>query len=849
MMIRNPTCTDCKLHQTADVVCELGVGAKRAKLMVVSKMPNSGTYQKLIEDAFIESGLDIRDVYYASALKCRTFEQDARPTDVKACRKYLEAEIARVKPDWVLVLGNEALLSTTGHSGITKYRTKVIPRSIGDHYYSVIPTISPAAVTRNPGQRESWLADIRFFASQVLNKTAKIKSPGIFYVDTKTKFNQLKQILKKTKVLSYDIETNGFDEFKPGSAIVSLAGTSELFSGKVIVWALPLFHPQSPFRSGWQKVLKILAPLLEQIPKQVAHNGKFDARWMRQFDVRMRVTFDTMLACHLLDENRLKGLKAQATARFGVADWSIDTGELLTTPIKTVLKYNALDTYYTYHIYLETKAELAEQPRLLRIFAKLTLPANEMLIDAERRGIWIDREKLATNTKIAYDMRAEIDKRLMEWVPDPASPGSSMHAESDSPWPCSSKGRPVEVNFNPSNFARWFLFTHLGLPVLARGKDKDDGRPGDPSMAEAVMLELRGQHPVVDILLERTKWQKYCSSFLSTYEEQADENDRLHTTFKLAGTVTGRLSSGKPDRDKITSKRTVIRGVNVQQVPRDPFIRGMFGATPGYDFVEADFSQVELRVVAFLSRDRTMMHLYQTGQDIHIATAASVLGVPASQVTKDDRKKAKAVNFGFVYSMGWRKFILTAFEKYDLVFTEAEAQQVRRLFFEQFRGLMPWHARQRRLVNEYGRVQSPLGRIRHLPDIFSGEPGVRAEAERQAINSPVQSFASDMTMLSMVEINRRFREANLEAYVIGTVHDALLFEVKRRHTATVLPIIKAVMEGLPLRRKFGIEIDVPIISDLKVGGWWGNALEIPADVVMNPEALREWLRKTNHGRS
>jgi len=259
----------------------------------------------------------------------------------------------------------------------------------------------------------------------------------------------------------------------------------------------------------------------------------------------------------------------------------------------------------------------------------------------------------------------------------------------------------------------------------------------------------------------------------------------------------------------------------------------MFGAAPGYTFIEADFSQVELRVVAFLSRDKTMMRLYQTGQDIHRATASNVLGIPPSQVSKDDRKKAKAVNFGFVYGMGWKKFIATAFEKYELTFTEAEAQQVRKLFFEQFQGLFPWHARQRRLVNQYGRVQSPLGRIRHLPDIFSGDQGVRGEAERQAINSPVQSFASDMTMLSMLEINRKFLKKKLPGYTIGTVHDALLFEVRTEAVGDALPIIKDTMENLPLEHKFGVVLDIPIISDLKVGTHWGDARELEPDEVYN----------------
>jgi len=545
---------------------------------------------------------------------------------------------------------------------------------------------------------------------------------------------------------------------------------------------------------------------------------------MRQFGVDMTVTFDTMLAVHLINENMNKGLKNQVQIRFGVKPWAIDTKDLRKHPIMEVLEYNALDTYYTYYLYLDVRRELIEQPRLARLFQMLMTPANNILIGVEMRGVWMDREKLASAYQVALKTRENIESKIMEHVPDP---------EQTEDWPTESKkGKKREVNFNPSIFSRWFLFDYLGLPILARGKEKQDGSPGDPSMAEDVMLEIQLDpgHAVVDLMLERVKWQKYCSAFLSAYEELIDDNDRVHTTFKLYGTVTGRLSSGKAEADKITA-RAPVRGVNLQQVPRDPFIRGLFGAAPGYTFVEADFSQVELRVVAFLSRDRTMLHLYQTGQDIHRATAAQVLGIPQSQVTADDRKKAKAVNFGFVYDMGAKKFVYTAFTKYGVRFTLDEATAVRKGYFEQFRGLHPWHARQRRLVRENRRVQSPLGRVRHLPDIDSGDFKVRAEAERQAINSPVQSFASDMCMIAMILIHDKFEKKGIEGPFISTVHDALYWEIKNKHLARALPIIKNTMENLPLEQKFGVVLDVPIKVDIKLGKYWGNAHELTEEQI------------------
>jgi DNA polymerase-1 len=816
--------------------------------MVVSKMANSKNYQMDLELELSEMGLKPGKVFYSQAIKCRTFDQNASNLDIKTCKTYLDQEIDRVKPKYILALGNEPLLALVGRSGITKYRGRVFDHHSGAQ---VIATISPASVKRNPGQRPGYMADLRLFANLVLDRASGIAKPNYAIIDTREKLDKLKRILSMTDDLNFDIETVS-DYYKDDARIVSLSATCiiKTQSGpKRFVFALPLYHPDSVWRRKWKSVLKYLAPELVKIKKVTAHNGSYDVKWMRYLGINMKLTFDTMLAIHLLNENVQKGLKPQAQARLGVEPWGIDTRDLLTKPLLEILEYNVLDTWYMYHIKEQLKEELKSQPRILRVFKFIMMDGVNDLVDSEIRGVWLDVERLNDRTPIVREKLQDIETRILESTELDIEPENYhfRHLGGEAPdevdgWPVSGwplqkvlKTRgPVyaEPNFNASKFARWMLFDHLELPILERGKDKPNGDPGDPSMAEGVMLQLKQNHPVVPLLLERVGYQKTLSSFFEPYQELYDENHRIHTNFKMAGTVTGRLSSGKNDEDKISAVRGKLRGVNLQQVPRDPLIRGVFGAPPGWSFVEADYSQVELRVVAYLSRDRTMLHLYKTGADIHLATASSVLGIPLSQVTKDDRKKAKAVNFGFVYGMGWRKFIQTAFEKYGAVFTEDEARAVRVAFFDQFAGLQPWHQKQRRLVNQYGRVQSPIGRVRHLPDIYSPDEGVRAEAERQAINSPVQSFASDMAVLAMVEINKKFRKHDIKGHCIGLVHDAINFEIRDDYVGRALPIIKDTMEDVrPLQKKFGIHVDVPIVADLKVGRHWGDARELEVEEV------------------
>lgn len=827
--IRDPACTMCRMSMDADRVCIMGGPQRRAKIMVVGKMPNSKSYQQELEGQLAEVGLKVDDVFFSSAIKCRNFERDPSNKDVKTCKTYLDAEIEQVKPKWILALGNEALLALTGHSGIMKYRGKPVARGSA----TIIPTISPSAVNRNPGQRAGYIADLQFFANQVKGIESDAFEPDIKYIDTLDKLKKLERLLRHATTVVYDIESiDPGTEFHPDARMVSLALTFVYVtpnSGKKKLGcvAIPLYHPESPFLRKWRAVLRFLGPTLERIPTHMGHNTKYDARWMRQFGVHMRTDHDSLLMAHTLDENRQKGLKPQAQSRLGVRPWGIDTRSLVQTPIMQVLEYNAKDTFYTYHISKIMLKELRAKPRQWRIYKKLLMPASEEYVAAERLGVWMDRERLSTRMKQAADMRDLLESQLMEWVPEPGTHG----------WPTmGKKAKPAEINFNASNWARWWLFDYLEFPVLERGKEKDDGRPGDPSMAEAVIQNLTEatQHPALLILADRGKWQKYCSSFLGTYEEQLDEADRIHTTYKLHGTVTGRTSSGKVDEEKLTAaKGKRRRGVNLQQVPRDPFIRGLFGAPPGRAFVEADFSQVELRIAAFIAREAHMLHLYNIGADIHRATAARTAGKPEDEVTKDERKKAKAVNFGFLYGMSWKKFIETAWVNYGVRYNAEEAEATRIAFFDTYPQLLKWHARQRRLVREYGRVESPMGRVRHLPDIYSPDKGVKAEAERQAINSPVQAMASDMLIFGMVLVAQRFRDEGIDAHVIGTVHDACNFDIAEKDLGRALPIIKHTLENLPLEETFDVALDVPIVADLKVGRHWGDAKELSEEEIFD----------------
>lgn len=750
------------------------------------------------------------------------YDGNFNKTDLKEFRDHF-AEVIDTHPvGGILCLGNEALYCATGHSGIMNWRGKVQWTECGK---AVMPTLALGAVDRNPSQTGLLLADIR----SLVNTLGGVDTPGdqptrdrYTVVDSRDKLVKLINVLAKSEAVAFDLETDSFEEMRPGAFIVSMSLTT-LRGTRMDCWAIPLCHRASRWSGTWRKLLGIVLDHSRRVPIRVAHNGKFDCRWLVQFDpagIGLPCNWDTMLAAHLLDENRRKGLKELAQIELAASEWDINIKDGKTAlpwyeqhPLKDILWYNALDTWHTMRLYSLFSLQLRKDDRLHLLFQRLLMPASQSLVHIERAGVYVHTDMLEKAAQETSEALERIHGELNAMVP------------TDPPYP---------INWNASNFARWFLFDYLELPVLARGKS------GLPSMSESVLRHLAEDNRVAELLLERVKWQKFMSGFINPYREQITDEHRIHTTFKLHGTVTGRLASGKGDADKVTGAKN-LRGVNLQQVPRDPLMRSIFGSAPGWTFVEADYSQIELRIAAEISREPTMLHLYRMNEDIHMTMAMRMTGKPASEVTKEERKKAKAVNFGFLYGMGWRKFIETAYDNYGLTVTEDEAQAFRRAFFDQFPELLTWHRRQRLLAHKYRRVQSPLGRIRHLPDIVSPDPGVVAEAERQAINSPVQAMASDLCLLSLVLLDRNFRKAGISGRPIGTVHDAINFEIRDDDLPRALPLIKQVMERPPIKQLFGVEIAVPIVSDIAVGRYWGTKQEIPPDIIHTPRELRQWL--------
>lgn len=788
--IRNENCVLCPLHKEAQSVCLLGDGPVPARIMLVGEAPGareddiarpfSGPAGRYLDRILSEVGMPRDSVYITNAARCRP-PDNATPTpgQIKACGVYMRSELEIVRPDYILVMGNAALKAILNTSGVMKKRgtSKVLPSGA-----TAFVTVHPAAVLRNPGLDSGFRGDLLSFVRLTKGEDTTPETESKLIRNSKSLAMLCKMLASVETPIAFDVETGstnayedegGLHPWSPDGVIHTCSFSWE--PGKSYVVALE--HPESSWDIPIERVYSALDVALAG-KKMVGHNVKFDEAWMRVKGVNLYSHFDTKLAAHLLDENRPSGLKPLARSLLGADDYEagISFGANV-TPLRKLAIYNGKDTDYTLRLYHIFREDLKKHPRLARLFINLTMPACRAFVDFEEVGFPVDMDRLERRHRSILRKIKQVNDEMMEMLPEDLQDIANFRS--------------------PQFLGKWF-FGHLKLPIVVRTPK------GAASTNESALLQLVDKHPAVAKLMELRKWQKNESTYTRNWMDRVRVagRPRLFTSYNISGTVTGRLSS------------------NMQQVPRDIYIRSIIGVESGWKFIEADFAQIELRIAAMLSRDGALTKAFNSGGDPHAETASKILGKPAKSLTKEERKLAKAVNFGFLYGMGWKKFKVYAKEKFATEVTDAEAQAYRKAFFAQYNRLPAWHERARRVVRNTGQVTSPIGRIRHLPTINSTDEMVQGDAEREAINAPVQGFASDLTVLSMVLLSKKLDSER--AHILGNVHDSILIEATEDYAGEAAKITKQVMENLPLKKLFGFKPTVPIEADVTVGTHWGE---------------------------
>ncbi len=593
-------------------------------------------------------------------------------------------------------------------------------------------------------------------------------------VDSPEALQSLLAALSSAACLSFDTETTSTDEMT--ARLVGIALACREGEG----WYLPVGH-QAGAQLPLEQVLAALrGPLTDPRLPKIGHHLKYDYIVLARHGLRAApLAFDTMVAEWLLDPaSRNLGLKNLAAARLGLEMTHIEdligSGKnqrsMAEVAISAAAAYAAADAEAVLRLKPVLEAELARFPKLPSLLAEIEMPLLPVLAEMEMAGVALDRDFFAAFSQELSRRMADLETQVYQAV------GKTF-------------------NINSTQQLSDVLFGTLRLAPPDRGRKTASGHY---STAAGVLETLSGQHPVVDLVLEYRELAKLKSTSVDALPAQIHpQTGRVHTSFSQTAVVTGRLSSSNPNLQNIPIRTELGRRV------RRGFIAG-----PGNVLLSLDYSQIELRIVAHLSGDEAMLSAFRAEQDIHAATAAAIYGVPLEAVTKEQRRHAKAINFGLIYGMS--AFGLTRSTELTL----AESEEFVKAYFRQFPRVKEYLDGLRREARQKGYVETLLGRRRYFPALKGTlNQALRNREEREAINAPIQGTAADIMKIAMIRIPPALTAAGLRGQMLLQVHDELVLECPQAETDETARRVAQVMEN-------AYPLSIPLTTEARWGLNW-----------------------------
>lgn len=633
--------------------------------------------------------------------------------------------------------------------------------------------LTPTSTSQPPGQQLSLFEKAGAETPEVEPESA---STQYEVIDTPEKMASMVQRLMQADLIAFDTETTSTNQMDADLVGISLA----VEEGKGFY--IPLMHRNARQQLSIDGVIKALrAPLTSEHIRKAGHNLKYDFILLARNGLRVSpLAFDTMIAEWLINPNsRNLGLKSLAWVRLGVRMTGIEEligkGKNQVTmaevDVNLAAAYAAADADMTLRLVAPLSDELdATGSRLL--FDDLEMPLISVLADMEMAGVRLDTGFLA-------EMSADLNSRLGELT-------SRIY-----------QAVGMEFNLNSTQQLSQALFERLRLQPPDRGKKTASGHY---STSAEVLETLRGSHPAVDWVLDYRELAKLKSTYVDALPAQVNpQTGRIHTSYNQTGSVTGRVASSDPNLQNIPIRTESGR-----------LVRRAFVTEKDHVLLSVDYSQVELRIAAHMSGDEGMRDAFRAGQDIHTATAAAIYGVPLESVNKDQRRHAKAINFGLLYGMS--PFGLT--RTTDL--TLAEAEDFVHTYFERFPGIRSYLERVKRQASEQGYVQTLLGRRRYFPGLKDApNVNVRNREEREAINAPIQGTAADIIKIAMLRLPGALKEAGLHSRMLLQVHDELVLECPSAELHQTGRVVRQIMSQ-------AYTLDVPLSTEARFGVNWGE---------------------------
>ncbi|GKW17824.1 DNA polymerase I [Pectobacterium carotovorum subsp. carotovorum] len=594
-------------------------------------------------------------------------------------------------------------------------------------------------------------------------------------LDEKTLLDWVER-LKQAEVFAFDTETDGLD-----TLTANLIGLSFAIKPGEAAY-LPLAHDylDAPEQLDRTKVLALFKPLLEDEKLlKIGQNLKFDKGVMQRYDIDLRgIAFDTMLESYVLDS--VAGRHDMDSLAERYLNHKTITFEEIAGKGKNQLTFNQIaleqagpyaaeDADVTLHLHQKLWGKLQPHADLCQVFQTIDMPLVPVLSRIERTGVLIDPAILAEHSKELTARLAELETQAYELAGE-------------------------EFNLSSTKQLQGILYEKQKLPILKKTPK------GAPSTNEEVLEELALNYPLPKLILEYRGLAKLKSTYTDKLPLMINPaTKRVHTSYHQAVTATGRLSSSDPNLQNIPVRNDEGRR-----------IRQAFIASKCYSIVAADYSQIELRIMAHLSGDKGLLNAFANGLDIHRATASEVFGTALDKVTSEQRRSAKAINFGLIYGMS--AFGLSR----QLNIPRSESQKYMNLYFERYPGVQDYMERTRQQAAEHGYVSTLDGRRLYLPDIHSRNAMARKGAERAAINAPMQGTAADIIKKAMIAIDDWLQKDAPKVKMIMQVHDELVFEIHDSVIEESISKIKALMEGC-------MQLNVPLQVDIGTGMNWDEA--------------------------
>ena len=591
---------------------------------------------------------------------------------------------------------------------------------------------------------------------------------------TEADLNRWVEKLKQAKLFALDTETDNLDYMAANLVGISFA----LENGEAAYLPLQLDYLGAPKTLEKTTALALLKPILENPAIQkVGQNFKYDLTIFARNGIDVQgVAFDTMLESYVLNSTGRHNMDDLAKRYLGHQTISFEEiagkGKNQLTfnqiPLEKAAEYAAEDADVTMKLQQVLWEKLSKEPTLEKLFKEMELPLLGVLSRMERRGVLIDSDALFLQSNEIANRLSELEEQAYVLAGQPFNLASTKQLQE-------------------------ILFDKLGLPVIQKTPK------GAPSTNEEVLEELAFSHELPKVLVEHRGLSKLKSTYTDKLPQMVNpQTGRVHTSYHQAVTATGRLSSSDPNLQNIPIRNEEGRR-----------IRQAFIAREGFTVVAADYSQIELRIMAHLSQDQGLINAFTQGKDIHRSTAAEIFGVALDEVTSEQRRNAKAINFGLIYGMS--AFGLSR----QLSIGRADAQSYMDLYFKRYPGVQTFMHDIREKAKAQGYVETLFGRRLYLPDINSSNGMRRKAAERVAINAPMQGTAADIIKRAMIQLDQKLQN-DPDIAMIMQVHDELVFEVRSEKVAFYSELIKTQMES-------AADLVVPLIVEVGQGTNWDEA--------------------------